>query len=228
MDWKNYFENKVHLSGSSRRLQVGKTILGNAVSDEQILTIHEQIKRCLEIKKIDDVLDLGCGNGLLTGKLAMNCGSVVGLDFCDSLIFIAKKNNHRSNVSYVIRDLRKLPRKEIRGKSKFFMYEVIQHLTKQEFIKFIRNLSEVVDKKSMLFLGGVPDEHKKRNFYDTDEKYRFFLDMEKIKVPHLGSWWTRYNLSGIARRYGWQLLFIKQPENLYTSHYRFDALLIKL
>jgi 2-polyprenyl-3-methyl-5-hydroxy-6-metoxy-1,4-benzoquinol methylase len=48
-----------------------------------------------------NVLDLGCGVGILTSKLSKNCNQVTGLDGSDVKIKIAKKYHTAPNIEYV-------------------------------------------------------------------------------------------------------------------------------
>lgn len=62
------------------------------------------LKKIVKGKK---VLDLGCGSGIRTRKLAKLGAKVVGIDFSKTLIEIARKNNPQ--IIFYIGDIKKMP-----------------------------------------------------------------------------------------------------------------------
>lgn len=54
------------------------------------------------------VLDAGCGNGYLSQRLGEVAERVVGVDFTEDLIDIAKKRNNKKNIEYIVGDLEHL------------------------------------------------------------------------------------------------------------------------
>jgi len=67
----------------------------------------------LQLKKTEDVLDLGCGNGKITAEIAelVDEGSVVGVDNSKSMINLAMEKypqNKYSNLSFKLMDARSL------------------------------------------------------------------------------------------------------------------------
>ncbi len=70
-------------------------------------TIEELIGKGLENKKI---LDLGCGSGILVKKLVDSGGKVSGIDFSETMINIAKKNN--PTVNFTVGEIERTPYKD--------------------------------------------------------------------------------------------------------------------
>ena len=58
------------------------------------------------------VLELGCGVGTLTSKLAMTKASITAIDVCEDLIVRAKREAKFPNVSFYLSDAHHLPFKE--------------------------------------------------------------------------------------------------------------------
>ncbi len=227
-DWRTYFENQFQDNNSSRISQVGKTIDGNEVSWTQIILIINHLKSSLNLAKTDRVSDLGCGNGLLCEPLSLLVYSITGYDFSSSLIETANIFKKQSNIHYKLADLREINSNLLKNTDIYLLYEVIQHLTLEEFRKFIFNISSSAKLGSRIFIGGVPEKKRIRNFYNTNSKYRYFLESEKKETPHLGSWWSQKELFDIALHSGWNYEFIAQPSKLYTAHYRFDCIFTKI
>ena len=114
----------------------------------------------------------------------------------------------------------------IAGGSKYLMYEVIQHLSVEDFCDF-QKLDNIIDTEASILIGGIPDLKRIKNFYDTSEKYSFYLKSEERKEPHIGTWWMESDLNEIAKKHNFRCHYVPQPLDFYTSHYRFDILLTK-
>ena len=78
---KKYYSERVKKNSRTDFLwQVGKTINGENVSPEQLELIVQTIVERLDLSGKDKVLDLGCGNGLLTKKISTYTQEITGLD----------------------------------------------------------------------------------------------------------------------------------------------------
>jgi len=71
-----------------------------------ILTLNRDreyaaLKRMLELKPTDTVLDAGCGDGFWTSRIAKYCGHVTGLEPDQRTIGVAQALYSRSNVTYM-------------------------------------------------------------------------------------------------------------------------------
>jgi len=60
------------------------------------------------------ILDLGCGRGVFTEKIAEKAEHVVGIDIVPEIISYAKENHSRKNITYICFDAENLP--ELDGK----------------------------------------------------------------------------------------------------------------
>ena len=63
----------------------------------------------LNLKGDEDVLDLGCGNGLLTANLArlVPNGNVIGVDASEGMIEVAKEKEE-NNLKFLLMDLNEI------------------------------------------------------------------------------------------------------------------------
>ena len=69
------------------------------------------ISQWLDLQRDDIILDLGCGDGVLTAKLKQNCASVTGVDASANLITAAKKTyGSTAGLSWHVHDCRYLDR----------------------------------------------------------------------------------------------------------------------
>jgi predicted TPR repeat methyltransferase len=69
--------------------QVGKTVNGAPISQIAVDALVQDIAHRLAIKGTDHLLDLCCGNGLVTHQCAPFCRSIVGVDYSEPLLQIA-------------------------------------------------------------------------------------------------------------------------------------------
>jgi hypothetical protein len=106
------------------------------------------------------------------------------------------------------------------------MYEALQHFSLNQMEKLTEKLS-CLETGALILFGSIPDKSKLKIFYDTDEKYEFFLVRESEGRPHMGRWWTIEEIEHIASTYGFTTKLLHQNSLLYTSHYRFDVLFEK-
>lgn len=222
--WLNHFNFNAEHFVDSQLKQVGKTINGCEVDQDQVCLIIETIKNHLALSKNDSVIDLCCGNGLLTARIARFCKRVVGVDFSEKMIAIGRKTNIVPNIKYFVSDVIALEWNRFRGYSKLCIYEGIQHLTVEEFRQLLRAIRENIDNPT-IFIGGVPDKQKLNQYYDTDEKIAFFLDREARGISHMGRWWDQSEIEAVGKELGMQTCFHAQHSTLYSAYYRFDCVL---
>jgi len=83
------------------------TIGGQEVDDRQVELRVDSIVKNLRLASQDVLLDLCCGNGLLTKKISKYVSHIYAIDFSEGLISIAKAKNNSDNITYIIGDITK-------------------------------------------------------------------------------------------------------------------------
>ena len=224
--WKNHFDSNSKTSEGSLLKQVGKTVNGQDVAKYQIDLIVGNIANVLQLNTSDTIIDLCCGNGLITRQLAPLVKKIDGVDFSSGLIDIANKFNNFPSITYISSDVLNLTTQYLSGSNKIVMYEALQHFSFNQLEKLTENLS-CLETGALMFFGSIPDKSKLKNFYDTAEKYAFFLERESEGKPHMGRWWTFKEIEHLASAYGFTTKHLHQDSLLYSSHYRFDVLFEK-
>jgi predicted TPR repeat methyltransferase len=222
--WETLFDEQVEAHPSAFLKQVLKTEYGSEIDTTQLDLVHQSIQANLALDANDSLLDLCCGNGLITSRLAANVQTVEAIDFSSCMIDIANSSFSLPNVNYRVADVSELSADDSEPFSKILMYEGIQYLDQKAF----RNLLHTLTRSSTgftFFIGGVPDRQRIRHFYKDEEQYQFYLDSEREGRPHLGHWWDEKALTGIARLCGCEIVILPQNPGLYTQHYRFDCLI---
>ena len=229
-EWRSYWRGKPKLETADFEAslrQVGKTTLGKPVGQEQIQLMVDRISAALALRHDDKVADLGCGNGLLTVRVAKLIKEIQGVDVSPSLIESAREFHCSRNCSYLVNDIadgsciRHLPP----DTRKFYSYEVLQHLSTEELSRLLTALSQSRPQGFFFFVASVPDQSKLHAFYDTPERYAFYERNVASGQEQIGHWWEQDELQGECSRLGLSCKFMEQDRRLYTAHYRFDALI---
>ena len=83
-------------------------IVGETGDLSHVKIVNPIVSDFLDNLKGKVVLDAGCGNGYWSRIMAQKAKEVVGVDFTEKLIKIAKKKNTSDNLKFIIGDLRKL------------------------------------------------------------------------------------------------------------------------
>lgn len=224
--WKSYYDLSSQQFDDSLLKQVGKTVNGQEIPELQLKLMVENVANVLRLNSKDFVVDLCCGNGLLTKQLAPLVKEVVGVDFTANLIDTAKRYNNYHNIEYLNLDILSLDHKYFSGLKKFLMYEALQHFSVEQLASLLDELSHL-GTGSLIFFGSIPNKEKLSVYYDTEEKHAFYMQRENEGMPHIGQWWLMDEIARLASIRGFKATFLSQEPTLYTAYYRFDVLLEK-
>jgi cyclopropane fatty-acyl-phospholipid synthase-like methyltransferase len=224
--WKAIYEATSREFEDSLLKQVGRTLNGQEVSEEQVDLAAQSVVRALRLNSDDSVIDLCCGNGVITRRLAPHVRGIVGVDFSAGLIAAAVRHSGAPNVRYVNADVLDLPGGYFGGLRKVVMYEALQHFSEVQCASLL-DLLAFLERGSLVFFGGIPDRERLRVYYDTGEKFEFYLRREAEGRPHMGRWWLEEEIAEPATQRGFEVVFLAQDPFLYKSHYCFDLLLKK-
>lgn len=228
--WFEYWNTIALQEGDADLLkQVGKTVNREAVSMAQVDRIVDTIQAALDLHSGDRVLDLCCGNGLLTARVAAACNQILGIDFSVPLIGVANTRSRPCNVEYVIDSVLSLPGVLIERKEpcfgKAYMYEALQHFNQDEALGLLRSLAACAPTSFRLFLGSIPDRARLSEFYNNPERRQEYERRVRDGTEAIGTWWLDREVIEIAESAGFICSIVPQHGDLYTAHYRFDALL---
>jgi 2-polyprenyl-3-methyl-5-hydroxy-6-metoxy-1,4-benzoquinol methylase len=224
--WKNHYDSISKQFDGSLLKQVGKTVNGQEIPELQVKLIVENTTNVLRLKAKDSVVDLCCGNGLITRQLAPLVEKVVGVDFTHGLIDTAKRYNAFYNIEYVNSDVLSLNSEYFLGLKKIVMYEALQHFSEQQFGILLDELKSLAA-GSLVFFGSIPNREKLSAYYDTERKIEFYMQCENEGRPHIGRWWLMDEIERLVSTRGFKSTFLPQEPALYTAYYRFGVLLEK-
>ena len=106
MKWRDYWTSYPAQFGKGEfARQVKYTVGGQPVPDSEIRASADLVCANLELEFNDTVLDLCCGNGLMTSHLAAQCRDVLGVDFSSTLIGVARDAHSGPNITYLCEDV---------------------------------------------------------------------------------------------------------------------------
>lgn len=105
------------------------------------------------IKKTDNVLEIGCGIGTVTGLISkvVKKGKVTANDISPKSIEVAKKRLHKTkNISYIVGDIISL---EIKEKFDVIVLpDVLEHIPMDEHIILFNKLNKLIKKTGWIFI----------------------------------------------------------------------------
>lgn len=160
-------------------------MLGRSDFDNIMLVNYIQdINKCLFLNKNDYLLDIGCGNGLITSILSIMCKKTLGVDYSKSLIKKAKEYfNNIENLDFLVSDIDDVSLKDV---DKVLVGAVFQYLNKDKTKKFLKKLSQ--SSISRGFICHIPHINKQESFLDG---YNILIK-DKDKLEDKKSIWKNY------------------------------------
>lgn len=233
-NWKTFWQNyrKIQISSDDDLLfQVGYTVNGQIIKPETFESIITGISVKLMLDSNDILLDLCCGNGIVTFRLSKFVDRVTGIDFSDYLIENAIKYKSGNNISYLKYDVSKLKEivNDLRNFNKVLLYGGLAYLSKKQFNNLLITLHEVLPDNALIFIGSILDKSKRWQFFDTFKRRFIFIYKYKIlgSDPGIGNWWSKENFIKLTGLQGFNCTIFDQESSIHSNHYRFDALLSK-
>jgi len=227
MDWKDFWNRyPTQFTKDDFLKQVAKTVQGEPITAVQFDKIILDLIQKLELNDNDDVLDLCCGNGLITLAIAEKCNSIVGVDFSEPMIEIAREYHNLNNTKYLnlpVLDITLENLQIVRPFTKVYMYEGLQYFQEDHFTDLMQTLLALSDESVIILFGGVPDKDKIWDFYNTPERRHDYEERKVHGKEAIGTWWEKSFIREICSRYELHCEFLPQHELSHTAHYRFDA-----
>ena len=227
MNWKDFWGKFPNQFAKDEFIkQVGKTVQGQPISSEQLNQLISEVVQKLNLEADDVVLDLCCGNGLITYAVAEKCQSIVGVDFSKPMIEIAREYHNRINTEYLnmsVLDItsENLPRPK--PFTKIYMYEGLQYFQEVQLSHLMQTLLALSSERVIMLFAGVPDMDRIREFYDTPERQLEYEARKRQGTEAVGTWWKKSFIRQVCSDYGLQCDFLSQHEFSHTAHYRFDV-----
>jgi SAM-dependent methyltransferase len=233
IDWKSFWQSyrRKEVAGTDDLyFEVGKTVNGKPLSEEAFQLSIQLIAAGLELSAEDRLLELCCGNGLVTRCLAPLVAEIRAVDFASHLIENAWKFSAAPNVRYVcgdaVAEVRELAAHHYFAPTKVLLGDCLCYFAPNDLVELLTAARKLAGEREFIFMAsGIACEELKWNFYNTPERVRRYE--ENQRQPHntndgIGRWWSQRELAEAGVAVGWTTLIQEQPPEL--SNFRVDAI----
>jgi len=225
-DWQSHWSARLQVCGETEFMrQVERTYGGESADEEQLNLVLEAVIDGLTLSERDILLDVCCGNGLVTRRLSAICRRVVGVDYSAGLIEIAKRHHSAGNVAYLCGPADRIASEPWEGEAptKTLMCDSLQHFDESGLRDFLLTMERLTGGNSPILFTGVPDASKMSAFYNTEERRADYERRKQNGTEAIGTWYGRELLIEVLGEFGYEPEFRKQDSRRFTAHYRFDV-----
>ena len=224
MNWKTYWNESALVKDADACRQVGRTFHRNSYSPAQVSAIVERARMFLQPNREKTLLDLACGNGMLTSQLAADFKRVTAVDFSVPLIESARRHFHRDNIDYIVADAL-----DLGGLSGpydcLLVHFAFQYFSPGQAERLFAGFDRILKPDGVVLLADVADGDRVWNFYrGLRGRGRFYFDLLRDK-PIIGHWWKSADLAALARRHNMDLAISYQGADMPNHYFRYDAVL---
>lgn len=232
IDWRSYWNS--YRKGTIRNegdlfIEVGKTVEGRPISREQFQRMMERIVGLLQLSPNDKLLELCCGNGLMTRALAPRVAEIEAVDFSDHLIAhacaVTKENNVRYCCADALEHLERLIESRRFVPNRILLGDALAYFDPAELRLLLERVLLLTNAEFLFLASNVPFDRLKWNFYNTLERKQRYLENQRRgdgANDGLGRWWSADELRRAGDEVRIEVTIIDQPETL--SDYRVDVL----
>lgn len=198
-----------------------KEQVGRPFEDSAWLALSSDVLSKLELNSASkgNVLDVGCGNGLLLSKIANNFNELVGVDYSESMVDKAKM---------LLPDgaFTQSEANSLRFKNNYFdrvlCYSIFHYFPSYDYaLEVILEMIRVTKPGGLILLGDILDAN-----FESEIKGNSDLEYEKtIPLIHRYSQWRFYNFKKLIddlAAYTTKVEVLTQPETFVLATYRKD------
>jgi cyclopropane fatty-acyl-phospholipid synthase-like methyltransferase len=194
---------------------------GREVDPRAFERVRRDVAVNLEVRPDSRVLDLCCGNGLLTAAVEPCCRRVLAVDFCVGLLReVPRRTRGRTLVAAA--DVSAL---EVRAGyfDRALLAAALQHFDEASATRLFRKVSELLTADGVFLVTDVPDRDRIWHFFDDDARRDAYFASCAEGKPILGTWFDGRWLARLARHAGFASAeVLAQPASYPYARYRFD------
>lgn len=206
--------------------------VGRRHDTNTLQTIVDWITDQLDIGEDDDVLDVCCGNGLLTRELARHCNSVIGIDFSREALKTARDRFDAGNITYLQGDARSIGERFDPDRfDRTYCYLAFQYFDRGDGKTVLDGMRHATKAEGAILIGDVLDARRRWRFHDSmGARIRYMIGValntfSDVKL-HDGKFWHPDEFRTVATDLGMsEVTLIEQTEELPQPSYRYDILL---
>ena len=223
--WKSFWlSHSMENQDSDPQIQVLRTLNQQAISQEIFSSIVDSVVTMLKPEQGNNLLDLCCGNGLLTRELINKFRAVTAIDLSEK--FISQVGSGMGDkVTAFAADARtvELPEKSF---DRILLYAGIQYFSNSETISLLMRLRRWIRDGGSVVLGDIPDATRKWKFFNSPQRESAYFDALKSGKPIVGNWFEPVWLEKLSYYSGFSSAVTRlQPQTHPYQHYRFDLVL---
>ena len=229
MNWERYWALFPQKFGRDEYLrQVQNTVGGKPTPEAVVEASIERIAERLALGAEDRLLDLCCGNGFMTVRLARRCRQAVGVDFSATMIDVARQAHGGASISYHqgnALDLSALAAQYPAHFTKLLINSGLQYFRPRDLARLLRAIRPLLAENAVMLFTAIPDRARKWQFYNSFRRRLRHLWQSLTGQSTMGSWWDAKALLREAEREGF-------AASIYTEAcqegfvYRFDLKLV--
>ena len=183
-----------------------------------------ELRSLIGTEKRRNVLEIGCGNGILFSPLGFDKGAYRGVDFSESMLkaFHAR----HPNVELICTEASSY----LDPGTKFdliFSHQVVQHMDQQMLDRHLGNAKAMMHDDSLLVCASIPWKLHESNFYSglytgNRKSSLFTLAINRVRRllgrDRMGYWYSGQDLHALGRRHGLSVTIHGSMNFLYRFH----------
>lgn len=221
--WNSYSKNHKNDDEHSQVLRtLNKKPISNGLWEFTLSNIEDIINPNIN----DKLLELCCGNGLISRYLSPKVESIISIDISKDLINNINIEKY-TNIKAISSDIRYLKYKN-ESFDKIIIYAGIQYLTHVETIKLLEQMYLWLKPGGIVFLGDIPDKSKFWNFYNSKDRESVYFENAKKGIDVIGTWFEKDFFIKLSDFVGFSSAeIIIQDDRLIYSNFRYDLKLTK-
>jgi ubiquinone/menaquinone biosynthesis C-methylase UbiE len=221
--WKDYAKGAIE---KDEQIQVLRTLNKEPISKELWEFTLNYIKKQIEPNYNDMMLELCCGNGLISKYFSPIVKNITSVDISKDLINSIDYLKY-PNINLVVSDIRKLHYDQS-SFDKVIIYAGIQYLTLAETTELFEQVYRWLKPGGIFFLGDIPDYNKLWFFYNNPERQAVYFKNLKDGKDVVGTWFEPYFFEKLSSFVGFSdSMLIPQHPDLIYAKFRYDYKLIK-
>ena len=221
--WNAYSKN---CTGQDEHSQVLRTLNKIPISKEKWAFTLLNIENIVTPKETDALLEMCCGNGLISQHLSTKVNTIVAVDISPNLIDLIDTSVYK-NITPISADIRDLEF----GKNSFdkiIIYAGIQYFSLSETVKLFEKIYSWLKPGGVVLFGDIPDKLKLWDFYNTKERETLYFQNTKEGIDVIGTWFDKGFFKRLSDFVGFcNAEFIVQDKRLIYSNFRYDLKLTK-
>ena len=192
-------------------------------------TVRE-ISSYLHLERRDDVLDIGCGVGIITMALAPWVRNIHGVDISSTAIDRAMLNcRDIPNMRFSVGDITELDSK-IGVYHKVCAYSVLQYLQdSDEVLKAFQCLHSVLKSGGTAFMGANPDSNRYEDYQKAVDQSSMSAEEKAkyVEVIDATLWLSGESMAQLAHKAGLNALVEPINKSIWQHFYMYNLILRK-